>query len=294
MSRFKTLVGTFSIFLALFCGSLAYQQDNINCATIPMPHYSSPNFSGIVANKAPEPHRDESVIKYMEPSLRIHKTGVYGSGTICYFDKAKNIAYVISCAHLFRSENDAKDGVIVEAFYKNGKKLSTPQSFKAEVIAVKIGGYADDISLLKFTPDWEPTYFPIAKSDYNYEPGKILFSTGCDNASEVACYYIKILQLEQTFLATIENSPRPGRSGGGLITEDGWFVGICVRTSDVGGYGTGYYVKLQTIHEFLKNKDFGWLLEVSKKQQNKLLLSIPIVDRNMPQGNYPQDYVPVP
>lgn len=294
MSRFRIFAGMLSFVFALFCGSLAFQQDKNIVTPVPMPIYDSPNFGGLVSSSAPEPHREESVIKYLEPSLRLHRGGVYGSGTICYYDKEKNIAYVISCAHLFKSESDVRGGVIVEVFYKNGKKLSKPQSFDASVIAVNVGGYADDISILKFTPDWEPAYFPIAKSGYKYESGKILNSTGCDNASEVALYYVKVLQLEQTFLATIENSPRPGRSGGGLITDDGWYVGVCVRTSDVSGNGTGYYVKLQTIHEFCKSKNLSWLLEVGKHEPNKFLRSIPVVDRNMPQRNYPQDYVPVP
>lgn len=121
-----------------------------------------------------------------------------------------------------------------------------------------------------------------------------LHSVGCDHASEVADYFVKVIGLERSFLATRENSPRPGRSGGGLITEDGWYVGICVRTSDVSGNGTGYFVHLNTIHAFCKANNVEHLLNVEKLQKHHFLLTIPIVDRNGPQKTYPPDHIPVP
>ena len=256
-------------------------------APIPMPLYQGRLAGGFF--NAPEPHRDESVKKYLIPSVRIRVPGAAGSGTICAYDRQKKTAYVISCAHLY-------DGVTkpttIEVFYKNDQKLDTPARYTATVVSFKKSYYGDDISFLSFQPDWEPhTWFPIAPVDHPVPNNETLFSCGCDHASEVACYFVKPMGIDGAFLATKENSPRPGRSGGGLIDKEGWYVGICVRTSDVSGNGTGYFVHLRTIHDYCQQNNLTWLLNVQRP--NDLLRMIPIVDRIERQGTYPPNYVPV-
>lgn len=298
MSRFKTilitLVVTFGVVFSIGTTSRNPSvMEVLKVQPAPMPLYQSPDLSSnIVSAIAPEAHRDESVKKWLAPGMRIRNNDISGSGTICYYDKEKNLAWVISCSHLFRNESERQ--VTLEFFYKNEEKLASPQSYRGTVVAAKIRGYEDDISIITFTPDWNPSYFPIGKIDYKYEPGKILNSVGCDHASEIANYFVKVIGLERSFLATRENSPRPGRSGGGLITDDGWYVGICVRTSDVSGNGVGYFVHLNTIHKFCKENGLEHLLNVEKIQKHHFLLTIPIVDRNGPQKIYPPNYIPIP
>jgi len=256
-----------------------------------MPLYKGTRqFSSIETGLAPQPNRDETVKKWLIPSVRIRVPGAAGSGTICYYDKSSNTAYVISCAHLF-NRGDTK--ATVEVFYKNEQKLSTPAKFDAKVISFKVNYYGDDISFMTFQPDWIiQTWFPIASIDHIIDLQSTYMSCGCDGASEVACYFVKPQGIDGAFLATKENSPRPGRSGGGLMDKDGWFVGICVRTSDVSGNGTGYFVHLKTIHEYCKANKLEFLLNLQKP--NNILRIIPIIDRNGIQGTYPPDYVPSP
>jgi hypothetical protein len=211
----------------------------------------------------PEPQRDDSVKKFLIPSIRILNNYIAGSGTICYYDSKNNIAYVLSCAHLFYVENN---NIIIEVFYHNNKKLITPKQYSGEIIALKIDDYKNDIAIIKFKPDWEPIYFPISKLGYRYKHNTILNSVGCDAATEVANYYVKIYELESNFLVTYENSPRPGRSGGGLITNDRFIVGICARTDAVDGSGKGYYVHINTIHQFCKNNKLEFLINNNSDQ----------------------------
>jgi hypothetical protein len=256
----------------------------------PMPLHRGTLAAGIFRNSAPEPHREDAVKKYLIPSVRIRVPGSAGSGTICAYDKKTNTAYVISCAHLYNGVNKP---TTIEVFYKNEQKLTTPARYTATVISFKVNYYGDDISIMSFKPDWEiDTWFPIAPLDRPIPMGETFFSCGCDHAGEVACYFVKTLGFDGVFLATRENSPRPGRSGGGLIDKDGWYIGICVRTSDVSGNGTGYFVTLRTIHDYCRQNNLAWLLSVDRP--NHLLRSIPIVDRVGNQGNYPSNYVPVP
>jgi hypothetical protein len=222
------------------------------------------NYIKVVAQTPPEPQRDDAVKKFLIPSLCIYNNGIIGSGTICYYDAKNNVAYVLSCAHLFYAENN---NVIVEAFYHNDKKLTTPKKYVGEIVAIKIDGYEDDIAVVKFTPDWKPVYFPISKITYRYRYNSVLNSVGCDTNSEVANYYVKVYNLKTSFLITYENSPRPGRSGGGLITNDGFIVGICARTDAVDGTGRGYYVHIVTIHKFCMDNELEFLLNNNKNQE---------------------------
>lgn len=280
----KVLRSLFGIVALIFVPA-TMPQEPLNPAPMPL-HAVKVSFTGA----APVPNRDESVKKWLIPSVRIRVPGAAGSGTICYYDPVKRVAYVISCAHLFkRGDTQAT----IEVFYKNNVKLPVPQKYKAKVISFKVGYYEDDISIMSFEPDWIPdTWFPIAPANHPVVLGDRYFSAGCDSASEVACYFVKPYEIGSDFLATRENSPRPGRSGGGLMDVDGWYVGICVRTSDVSGNGTGFFVHLKTIHEYCNNNNLAFLLNVQRP--NDLLSIIPIVDRNGPQGNYPPRYIPVP
>jgi hypothetical protein len=236
------------------------------------------------------PNRDDSVKKYLIPSVRIRVPGAGGSGTICAYDKNKKIAYIISCAHLY--EGTLKPTTI-EVFYKNDQKLATPAKYTATVISFKKNFYGDDISIMSFQPDWDvQTWMPIAPIDHNIPLNERLYSCGCDHLTDAACYFVKPVGIDGPFLATQENSPRPGRSGGGLIDKDGWYVGICVRTSDVSGNGTGYFVQLKTIHDYCQQNNLAWLLKVDRP--NDVVRIIPIVDRNEAQGTYPPNYVPIP
>ncbi len=286
MSRIKVFL---SVALITFCSLMVFAlNEPIKPAPMPL-HEGNLKFPA-GGTAAPQPQRDESVRKWLIPSVRIRVPGAAGSGTICHYDRSNNTAYVISCAHLFkRGDNDAT----IEVFYKNEQKLDTPAKYKANVISFKVGYYADDISFMSFQPDWVPqTWFPIAPVDHPIANDTQYFSCGCDGAGEVACYFVKPQGIDGSFLATRENSPRPGRSGGGLMDKDGWYVGICVRTSDVSGNGTGYFVHLKTIHNYCKQNNLEFLLKVNRP--NDLLRMIPIVDRNGPQGSYPPDYIPVP
>ena len=91
-----------------------------------------------ITNREPIPKRDVSVLYYLQCSVRIHVGNVSGSGTICYYDPQKNEAYVISCSHLFPgTENPGASkthNTKINVFYKNDTKLTSPQTFNANVI----------------------------------------------------------------------------------------------------------------------------------------------------------------
>lgn len=256
----------------------------------PMPvHPTVADGSGL----APIELRDEKVWRWMSGEFRIeNRVGrgtIYGSGTLCYYDRKTNTGYIISCGHLFEGNEKT---MTVTTWYKNGKKLTSPASYTAQVICFD---KREDIAFFKFTPDWVPNeYFPIAPIASSPTSGTRLWSIGCDGGREVATYDVRVVGMEGEFLITRENSPRRGRSGGGLVTPDGWYVGICVRSSDPdNGTGTGLFVPLSRIHPYCQRNNLGFLLNLSKRN-GSAVGEFPIVDRVGPQGTYPKDYIPVP
>jgi len=234
---------------------------------LPMPLVLDTN--PLTANKLygdPRPQRDVEYREYLCASLKISVSGASGSGTIVYYDHEKNEAYVASCGHLWSGSRDAKDikspvTCKVITWYHNDEKLKEPKSYPAEVLFWS-NNSGFDTSLLKFKPDWVPNYFPIAPEDYKLEEGMHLHSCGCDHAEEVAHYDVEVVGYEGKNLVTKLNSPRPGRSGGGLMSDDGFYVGTCWGTSDTSGNGVGYFTTLKAITTVYTRNDYKWLLEV--------------------------------
>jgi len=246
---------------------------------------------------APVGKRDRSVWYYLQCSVQVSIGNSSGSGTICHYDNETGEAYVISCGHLFSGSKRPGDQKFVkgqvQVFYKNDKKLPEPQSYPAEVICYESN---EDISLMKFHPDWVPQhYFAIAPADYIINQGDIYESTGCDQGQDTAAYTVEIVEGMQTGpnLVTRNNSPRPGRSGGGLMSRDGYFLAIVWGTSELDGSGYGFYVPLRRIHNYLGQfKETKWILNAG---HHSIINLIPIYDpRTGSLYMPPSGYLPVP
>jgi hypothetical protein len=261
--------------------------------SVPMPIVNSTRKPQLCAT--PIPKRDLQYSKYLSATFKISVSNGSGSGSLVYYDSVKNEAYIASCGHLWdgsRSSEELKSNPVkcsVTTWYQNEKKLITPKTYPATVLFwSNARGY--DCSLLKFTPDWKPNYFPIAPLSYPFKKGLILNSCGCDAGGEVALYEVQFREFNGNDLITINNSPRPGRSGGGLLTSDGFYVATCWGTSNVDGSGIGYFTPLQSIYKIYSQNNYGWILKVSNNMARKL----PIRDMNNKQGKYSPDYIPLP
>lgn len=219
MPNFLRRLGLFSVLTAVLITCAMGAFSNRQPHMIPeMPTQNDPAF--VVNGMTPDELRDESVYRWMNGSFRIEnkrsRGSVFGSGTLCYYDKKTNTAYIVSCGHLF--EGDEKT-MFIDTWYKNGVKLASPARYTAEAIAYDRN---EDIAFFRFTPDWVPNeYFPIAPLNTKIAANTLLWSAGCDGGREVATYKVRVVNALQgsgsdSFLITRDNSPRHGRSGGGL------------------------------------------------------------------------------
>jgi hypothetical protein len=254
----------------------------------------------MVSDKPPDEQRGPEYVKWMKTGVKIMVSRASGSGTIVYFDPQSGEAYVQSCGHLWNGNMTAEEGKTknitcqVQTWYHNETKLPQPATYPASVIFYS-NTRGQDCSLLKFKPDWIPDYYPIGPDNFVFQPNMNLHSVGCDGGREIAHYTIMVVGMrtvsgEWQDVVTAQNSPRPGRSGGGLMSDDGYYVGICWGTSDYSGTGNGYFTPLKTIRYFNQANGYGWLNDVGVS----LARQIPIVDRNNPQQRYPHNYIPLP
>jgi hypothetical protein len=271
-------------------------------SVVPMPEEKDHPLVYMATQVAPIEQRGIEFKKWLAPSLKIAVQNASGSGTIVFYNPQDGYAYVQSCGHLWNGSMSAEQGKSksltchVITWYHNDVKLPSPKKYLAEVLwYYNVRG--TDSSLLRFKPDWVPDFFPIGSVDYKFNKGDHLHSVGCDGGREVAHYDIEVVGLEASRrnsskddLVTRQNSPRPGRSGGGLFTDDGHFVGICWGTSNPDGSGIGLFTPLQTIREMNESNGYGWLNNVGVSPARE----IPILDRNNSQKRYPKNYIPLP
>lgn len=248
----------------------------------------------------PIEQRDAQFRPFLAASVKIGLSGSSGSGTICYYDPRTNTAYVATCGHLWSSgvmtvEQGAQRKMTCKViiWYQNEKKLTTTKEYKANVIFYSHVSGADT-GLITFQPDWVPNYFPIAPVNYDIRQGTRQHSLGCDGGREVAHYDVEIVGMQGNNLITRYNSPRPGRSGGGLLSDDNYYIGTCWGTSQRDGSGIGYFTPLHIIHRFWgQQKGYEWLL-TQRPNSGAAARLLPIFDRLNPSQKYAEDYILLP
>lgn len=148
-------------------------------------------------------------------------------GTLVHYDGTW--AYVIGCGHPFTDEKE----VLIETFHqKQGR-------YQGELLFHKWDGGIHDISLIRFKPDWVPKVAKIPEPNFNPDPGRgkeaDYHSVGCDGYTVPTDYIVRFLWRERRVNGLeqlcCEGKAMGGRSGGGLLTDDGTLIGIASRTS---------------------------------------------------------------
>jgi hypothetical protein len=239
----------------------------------------------------PKEQRDEKYARFLSASVKVSVNGSAGSGTIVYYDPSYEWTYVLSCGHLWDNNkeygSEPRIGARVTIWYKNGVKLPEPRTYDAEVLFWSNDrGY--DSSLVRFKCDWVPEYFPISP-ELKIKKGDLLNSMGCDGGSEVARYEVRFVEKRSLDIITEMNSPRPGRSGGGLVTNEGELVGICWGTSDISGKGIGYFTPVSSIQTVFSRNKHVWLIGNRKMKE-----IVPIKDWENMNRKYEESFIPMP
>jgi hypothetical protein len=294
----KKILQTTCFFLLILVASvLIFKSSQVSQSSKlvePMPIVGNDPYAHLAIGGVPVDQRGEEFRKWLCVGVKISVKGASGSGTIVFYDEKEGYAYVQSCGHLWSGNMTAEQAKVkkltcsIITWYHNNKKLDETKTYPAEVLYY-FNNRGQDCSLLRFKPDWVPNYFPISPADFHFVPNMRLHSIGCDGGREIAHYDVQYLGNRDKDIITTDNSPRPGRSGGGLLSED-YYVGICWGTTEIEGTGNGLFTPLKVLRSLNEQEGYGWLNDVSKSWARTL----PIFDRNNPQGQYPPDYIPLP
>ena len=232
--------------------------------------------------------RDEGVLPWLEVSVEVFR----GSGTIVYYDERSNTAWVLTCAHVFYSDQDTGKFKI-RVFYVDGEYEK--RQYPAKLIA---RDSRNDLAMMTFKPDFKPKWIAIGPKDSPfYDPtrapvGKRVVVTGRDGGTEPAAYEAFVRTPDHQdgwYLESRQSQSRGGRSGGGVMTTDRrWLVGVNHgRANTVNGIGHGLWMPLNRIHPFLQRHKLDWLIKVGN-----LARHIPI--KNHDGRKFPSDFIPYP
>lgn len=219
----------------------------------------------------PPARRDVSVVEFLEVSVRVPG----GSGTICYYDQSKNLAYVLTCAHVFAVGTKP----YVEVYWVN--RIYDKRRYKAKLL---LCNEDNDVALMSFEPDFTPSYCPIAPSDSLYwaptkvPQGKKLVVCGRDNGEEPAMYEaITRKSRNDKYLESYQHQSNSGRSGGGVMTLDRSRLVAVNYGRLTGKVGHGLWVPLWKIHRVLKDGGFYWLTKLKPvNKRTKLSVESPV------------------
>lgn len=206
-------------------------------------------FADLKQKRPPKPTEEDTEFQAFDSSTRIqvrNSGGVsFGSGTIILSEAGQSL--VLTCGHLFR--NLSKDAVVeVDVF--NGVK---PTTFKAKVIDFDLEG---DVGLLAIPSTEELPTSPVAPAHVKLKVGQDVKSIGCGGGDNPTGQDIKVTALRRYLgpdNVECSGEPRQGRSGGGLFSEDGEVVGVCIAADPRDK--RGLYAGLAVVHKILKKNN---------------------------------------
>jgi hypothetical protein len=192
----------------------------------------------------------------------VNPRGPTGSGTIV--GKSGPFVYVLTAEHLL----NRKGGLEVQTFSEDSYPRPDKVYRSVEVIArsadirdlavIRIIT-ADPLAALRICP---PELIPKEKN-------LNLLSVGCSGGKAPTCEIHEVGPKKRVqrppgkaaaFFWEVSQTPADGRSGGPLLDERRYLVGVCSGTSD----GKGYYSHLEEIHSFLRREGLRWLFEEKK------------------------------
>ncbi|SIO55491.1 RNA polymerase sigma factor, sigma-70 family [Singulisphaera sp. GP187] len=213
----------------------------------------------------------ESPPKPWETCVRINfpNNGGTGSGTV--IQSTSNESLIITSARFFNSEN--KNPYTPEKFPHTVKvdifdgKFHKPNddivwsTFTAKLVDYDLDR---DICLLRIHPNRILAVSPIVRPWWGPQKGMKMMTAGFSNGGPATFWTTQVIDPKVRFFANspydgiqCEFAPKPGRSGGGLFTLDGFLAGVCNYAEPQGN--RGYYATPESIYQLLNRNGLAAL-----------------------------------
>jgi len=181
----------------------------------------------------------------LDASVRIrikddHQADAVGSGTIIDSRVGKTI--ILTCGHIFRNRD--KDAVIEIDCYCGGRE----QTIVGRRLFHDLNA---DVGLITINADSLATC-RVAGAGTKIVKGAPVVSVGCSEGDRPTVQRVKITALNRYKGADnieVAGMPVEGRSGGGLFTQEGQLIGVCLGADP--HYREGFFAGLQSVHDLL-------------------------------------------
>lgn len=190
-------------------------------------------------------------------SVQIQTRSCVGSGTIVKTFKENDyyVSYIISAAHL-TDIIGRHNYIVVDFYYLDQTKFK--KSYIGNLVWLHLNNRGIDYSIIEVVTIEKPIAVKISEN-CSFTIGEKLTSIGFDNkASEANVYSVRYLSDRKDDIFTIFDTPRPGRSGGGLFFNNK-LVGVCW------GYmvksNLGLFTSLEALRESISNSPYKFILE---------------------------------
>ena len=160
--------------------------------------------------------------------LRVESPSGHDWGTGTIIDARNGEALILTCGHIFR-DSQGQGRVEVDLYCGNTSR-------RVPGVCLKYDADQLDLGLVKISPQFGVDVIPIAPQGTELWENMPLLSTGCDNGGNptIRQHHVRSLGNVAPFIGApfhyiqVDNAPVQGRSGGGIFTETGYLVGVCV------------------------------------------------------------------
>lgn len=163
----------------------------------------------------------------------------FGSGTIIHAQN--NRALIATCGHLFRGMPMTQP-ISVDVFYPQGEKRVQGRILISDAdkydVALMIIPYQGEITPIALDLDTQPAR------------GQRVFTAGCNHGNKPTLQRSQVNSINRydgPENIQTQGAPVGGRSGGGLVNQDGKLIGICNAADledDEGFYVSAKYIQL--------------------------------------------------
>lgn len=184
-----------------------------------------------------------------------------GSGTL--IGKNGSFVYILTARHVVRGA----EGLEVTVFFKDS--YPKPQAvYRSAIVVAEMQGLADLALLRLATTDVMPEFIPVCPERLAPTATGIIsaLAVGCDAGKAPTCLLEKLARKkmarrdnenERCTFWEVDRKHGSGRSGGPLINEHGYLVGVCSGSNK----DKTYFTHIEEIHRFLRRNALRWLAD---------------------------------
>jgi thiol-disulfide isomerase/thioredoxin len=249
----------------------------------------------IVASARGEPSRGISDRDLVWASVRLRIEDSTGSscGTGTIVDARQGEALILTCGHIFRDSQEKGRAAAEGSRRRIAVDLFGP--VPAENIPGRLISFDEsrDVGLLSIHVPGPVTVVHVAPPGYHVKLGERVINVGCNNGEAPTARHASVASLDR-YLGPpnieVTGQPLPGRSGGGLFTENGLLIGIC-NAADRDD-NQGLYAALASVHEELDRARLAYVYRPGVEGPAESLAAVdpPPMPWRMPQSG---DLVPL-